>query len=289
VFIASGVTQPAPGHRAEIATVVLHPVVRVLVEPGEQVTVGQTLVELDEDEPRAEVEEQRGVVAEIRASLARLHATPREAERDEARAELESAQIDSRAAEDYLDQLAQLHKQEAIPVRKFVEQEILTRRTRVEERAAQARLDFLLRRPFEHEVAELKSRLTAAEAELLAREAELEHYTIHAPIDGVVSWLDVSLGTVTRPGSRVWGEIFDLSTIDVRVPIAIDELTKLEPTTTVEIITRRKNANVLPARLVYISPMLEPDTDKCAIVVRCDNSEFCLRNRETVQVRFRLP
>ena len=39
--------------------------------------------------------------------------------------------------------------------------------------------------------------------------AELEHYEVQAMMDGVVSWLDVHLGTVSRPGTTVWGEILD--------------------------------------------------------------------------------
>src|SRR5262249_32249527 len=63
----------------------------------------------------------------------------------------------------------------------------------------------------------------AAKASLEAAKAELEHYVVEAAIDGVVSWLDVHLGMVSRPGTTVWGEILDLSEIDVRCEVTPDQ------------------------------------------------------------------
>ncbi len=46
----------------------------------------------------------------------------------------------------------------------------------------------------------------AAMAMLASSQAELEHYTVTAPIDGVVTWLNVVPGMVSRPGTTVWGK-----------------------------------------------------------------------------------
>src|SRR5262249_18495975 len=51
----TGKTQPAPGRKAIIAPVPLHPVVEVLVAPGDRVKKGQVLIKLDADEPEADV------------------------------------------------------------------------------------------------------------------------------------------------------------------------------------------------------------------------------------------
>src|SRR5947199_8538007 len=50
-----GRTQCAPGRKAALAPVPLHPVVEVLVRPGDRVKKGQELVKIDADEPTAEV------------------------------------------------------------------------------------------------------------------------------------------------------------------------------------------------------------------------------------------
>jgi multidrug efflux pump subunit AcrA (membrane-fusion protein) len=69
----------------------MHPVMRILVKPGEFVRAGQRLIEIDSDEPEAEVRAKRAEVEELNFALARFKALPRDEERAEARAQLESA------------------------------------------------------------------------------------------------------------------------------------------------------------------------------------------------------
>src|SRR3954465_12872194 len=57
-----GKTQPVPGRMGQIAPAALHPVTRVLVSPGERVKAGQPLVELDSDEPAADVRAKKAAV-----------------------------------------------------------------------------------------------------------------------------------------------------------------------------------------------------------------------------------
>ena len=58
--------------------------------------------------------------------------------------------------------------------------------------------------------------MLAAEAELSLAQSELKLYTVTASIDGEVAWLDVSPGTVSWPGTLIWGEIVDLRELDIR-------------------------------------------------------------------------
>ena len=62
--------------------------------------------------------------------------------------------------------------------------------------------------------------MLAAEAELALAQSELKLYTVTASIDGEVAWLDVSPGTVSWPGTLIWGEIVDLRELDVRCELS---------------------------------------------------------------------
>jgi multidrug efflux pump subunit AcrA (membrane-fusion protein) len=211
-----GTTRPAPGRKGIIAPVPLHPVIEVKVKPGDRVEKNQVLIMLDSDEPRADVRAKKALLAAQEAALARLRAQPYKEEQAEARAALDSALATAQEAREVLERLGPVFEQGAI-AEKTMHAALRTRdRTAADERVARARLEQLLKRPRKAELAESEAKVVEAKAALEAAEAELEHYAVTAPIDGVVSWLDVYPGTVSRPGTTVWGEVLDLSELDVQ-------------------------------------------------------------------------
>jgi membrane fusion protein (multidrug efflux system) len=126
----------------------------------------------------------------------------------------------------------------------------------------------------------------AAKAALDAAKAELEHYEIRAQIDGVVSWLDVNLGMVSRPGTTVWGEILDLREVDVRCELTLKQLTEVSMGQTAEV--RRKGHYELfgTGRVVYLGIEAHAKTELVPVYVRLANSGEYLRCGEPVHVRF---
>ena len=98
----AGKTQPAHGRQATITSIVLHPIIAVFVAPGDRVKAGQKLIEMDRDEPEAEVRARKADVAELEASLARIKAIPHE-ERAKAKAELEAAGATAAGAREQLN------------------------------------------------------------------------------------------------------------------------------------------------------------------------------------------
>jgi multidrug resistance efflux pump len=288
IFEVVGKTRPCPHRVASIATMVQHPVINIAIAPGDRVAIGQKLIELDADEPEAEVRAKRATVAELKAGLARLKALPRTEERAEARATLEATQITAKHAHEVLDRIHSLHQQDAVSTRQHMEAHTAALKADAEVKAAQAHLDYLLKLPIDQEIAEQESRLAAATAELEACEAEFEHYAIHAPIDGIVSWLDVSLGTVTRPGMTAWGEIVDLSEIDVRCELTAEQVDRLDATRGAEIIERNANRSAWPARVVFVGPSADAKTGLIPVVARIADAGGRLRANTDVTARFKL-
>jgi len=110
---AVGQTQCAPGRRASIAPVPLHPVVEVLVAPGEHVKKGQILVKLDDDEAQADVR--------LKQAL------------------LDSAKAAASEARRFLAKARANH--EVLPEQRLHDAELAVHKTEAEQRAAQAALD----------------------------------------------------------------------------------------------------------------------------------------------------
>jgi multidrug resistance efflux pump len=81
----------------------------------------------------------------------------------------------------------------------------------------------VLRKPADLEIAELEARVAAAKAALEAAQEEVQQVTVAAPVAGVVSRLDVRPGMTAEAGAPAWGEILDLSEIDVRCDLTPQE------------------------------------------------------------------
>ena len=126
----------------------------------------------------------------------------------------------------------------------------------------------------------------AAEAARDASKAELEHYTLEAPIDGVVNRLDVHVGTVSRPGTTVWGEILDLSEIDVRIDLTIAQADRIKIGQPVEVLASVGPKSYGTAKVVFIDLAANRATGAVPAVVRLPNAQGLLRCEVPVRVRF---
>jgi RND family efflux transporter MFP subunit len=230
---AVGHTQCVPGRRASISPVPLHPVVDVLVVPGEHVKKGQALVKLDDDEARADVRHKQAL--------------------------LDGAQSMANEARRFLAKART--KQEILPEQRLHEAELAVHKAEAEERAAKATLD--------------------------SSQAELDHYSVRAGIEGIVSWLDVYPGLVSRPGTSVWGEIVDLRELDVKcelTPKQADDDVALGQL--VEVRLADTERPLPPGRLVFIGSVADHKTGRVPVLVRLRNSDLRIRCGVAASVRF---
>jgi membrane fusion protein (multidrug efflux system) len=125
-----------------------------------------------------------------------------------------------------------------------------------------------------------------ARAALESSQAELEHFTVVAPLDGVVSRLDVNLGTVSLPGRAVWGEILDLSEIDVRCDLAPDQADAVAVGQTVAVSREGYADERWHGQVAFVGVAADPDTGRIPVLVRLPNAEGRFRAGVPVSVRF---
>lgn len=139
-----------------------------------------------------------------------------------------------------------------------------------------------------------------AKAALESAQFELDHHTVEAAIDGIVNRLDVHVGMVSRPGTTIWGEILDLSRIDVACRLSPAQIEQLEAGQKSKLLSEHgmryfgQQADVLhketgaklgAGAVVFIG--LEADSSgSLPALVRMDNPEFKLRCEIPVTVRF---
>jgi multidrug resistance efflux pump len=265
---------------------VQHPVIEVLVGVGDRVKKDQPLIKLDADEPEADVRAKGAALEELKASMARLQAEPRQHDIEEAEATLKAYRIASQAARETFDRLAPLWQGGAIPEQRYHEARAALAKGEADEQAAAARLKRLRKRPFDLEVAEAGAKVAQAVEALKAAEAELEHYTLTAPLDGVVSRLDVTPGAVPWPGRTVWGEILDLTEVDVRCELTPDQADAVAVGQTVAVNPEGRAAGPWYGQVVSVGVSADPDSGRVPVLVRLANPGGRLRSGVAVRVGF---
>jgi len=281
----SGRTQPAPGRSGTIAPVVLHPVEEILVKVGDRVKKDQVLIKIDADEQQAVVRAKKAARAEMEASLAKFKAQPRAEERAEAKAALESVRVSLKEARRFMDRVEELWASGTISEKVYFEGMAARARYEAEERAASARLDKLLKLPIQEEITELEAKIRTAKATVDAEMAELEHYTVQAALDGVITRLDVNVGMVSRPGTTSWGEILDLREIDVRCDLTPRQVEQLAVGQKAEITIPGDPDRRWQGAISSIG-LSANQTGRIPVLIRVANPQETLRSNVEVKVRW---
>jgi RND family efflux transporter MFP subunit len=233
VIGVSGRTQCVLGKRSLIAPVARHPVVEVLVGPGDRVKKGQMLIRLDADEPEADVRAMEDAVT--------------------------AAQITSKEARRYKESTEKLFQSGALPEHRYFEIQTAVLRAEASELAAVAALD--------------------------SAKAELEHYTLRAPTDGVVGELTVCPGAVGLPGRTVWGDILDLSEIDVRCELSVVQADRVHVGQLAEILPGGGTDLAAIGKVVFIGLQGDDVRGVVPIHIRVANPDGRFRCGLTVEVR----
>ena len=131
-----------------------------------------------------------------------------------------------------------------------------------------------------------EAQMHAAEAELDLAQSELKLYTVTASLDGEVAWLDVSPGTVTWPGSLIWGEIVDLRELDIRCELSPAQAEQVAVGQPAEVWLDGKGKPAGTGKIGFIGKVADRNTGFIPVVVRMPNSQERLRAEIVVKVRF---
>ncbi len=225
-----GRTEFVPGRKGIIAPVPLHPVVAVLVAPGDRVKKGQAIVKLDDDEAQADVRAKQAALENSRIGLS------------------ESRRFLGAVEKSY----------QAIPEQSYHAARVAALKAEMDERIAKAALE--------------------------SAQAELEHFVVSAPIAGVVSRLEVHPGMVSRPGTTAWGEILDLSEIDVRCELTPEQADRVSVGQAAEVRPCGKEEAVA-GRVVFVGIAADQATGLVPVIVWLSNPRERLRCNVPVRVR----
>ncbi len=283
-FVVVAKTQPVPGRVGVVSPVAHHRVREVLVSPGDRVTAGQVLVRLGSDD--ADLATKKSALAEWQARLADRRGKSAQQEQAEARAALDEASGAAQQARKTLEGIDPLWAKGNVSEQRHRKAQSAQSVAEAEEKVAAARLERLLKQPADLEIAELEARVAAAKATLEAARGEIQQVIVAAPLTGVVSRMDVQPGMRAEAGAPTWGEILDLSEIDVRCDLTPQEADGVAVGDTAEVTQEGVQYGHWTGQVVNVGSAADQQSGKVPVLVRVKNGGERLRCYVEVSVHF---
>lgn len=187
-------------HKIELASKVVGRVAWVGVEMGDKVQQGQVLVRLEDDEYKARVAQQQGLLDNAKAVLAELEAGPRPQEIEEAKARLDDAQAGLTNAQVNLKRLQGIELSHAISRQQIDDADALVR-----SRAAQVDLQ---RQQYElarignrkEQIDAQRATVRQLEGSLAMTTLDLDNTVIRSPVAATILQRNVEVGEFVTTG-----------------------------------------------------------------------------------------
>jgi RND family efflux transporter MFP subunit len=229
------------------------PVQEIMVAEGDAVQEGAVLLQLDNTEQRLLLE---------RAKLA-FEVAQREVEN---RVAIQSAERSAKLAEQEYDRARE-------SVKKFPDTISQQELDRLENVAEQAKLA-VMKAQHDHALAQLNAQLKAAEVQLA--ETNLAKRKIVAPLTGTVVRVDVQRGEWLTSGQKLV-RIINLNQLRIEGVLDAASAAKLSRQTPITFQPEGSDQRY-PGRLHFISPEVDPFTNKVRVLALVDNPQQQLRS-----------
>ena len=263
--------------RVSIGAVITEQVARIPVDEGQLVRRGDVLIELDDRDERAALEQARASVAQADAKLRQL--------REVALPASEQGLLQAQAT--VLQARQHFERMQTLQARGFVVQSQLDDAQRsleiAESQLRAARLQVETNGPAGSDHALAVTALDQARANLRAAQAKLEQTVIHAPVDGVLIGRSVEPGNVVQPGK----ELMALALAgETQVVVQMDERHLAELAIGQKALA---SADAFPgerfaAELVYINPGVDAARGSVEVKLKVSDPPKFLRQDMTVSV-----
>lgn len=282
-------------HKIDVNSKVTGRVKWIGVEKGDHVQAGQVLVELEDEEFRAQVEQARGPVEAARAYLRELQAGSRPQEIEQAGNNLEEARATLRDDQITLERTRQL-TQAGVLARQQLDDAQARYEADVQKVASLYQAYELTKiGPRQEEIERAQSNLMQAEGQLAYAESQLAATKIRAPVTGTILERTAEKGelvTSTFASSAAGGplgsvvSVADLTDLQVELDIAQDEFSRLRPhqrgVVTTDAYPDRKYNGVL----TEVAPEANRQKATVQVKVQIENADDYLRPDMNATVQF---
>jgi HlyD family secretion protein len=187
-------------HKIEVASKVNGRVAWIGVDKGDKVKAGQVLVRLEDDEYRAQVTQQQGQIANLRAKLAEQQNGSRPEETAKARADVEQAKADLENSKVSLDRTKQLVESGVLSKQALDDAQAKYDGNVAKVNSLQRTLDLSVLGTRKEEIDQVTGQILQARGALDYAETQQSNTTIKAPITGTILDRNVEKGEFITTG-----------------------------------------------------------------------------------------
>jgi HlyD family secretion protein len=283
---------------AALAPAVEGQVLRILARPGDAVTRGQPIVQLDPRIAEANLQEKKAARNELTAALALLKATPRPEQQKMEQLLIEESKNEVRKAEAVIERLEPLLDRKEIPKQQMFDAKIALEQARLQQQKAETQFQVLMLGPRPEAVQEAENRIATAEAAVAAAQTQCDLLTLRAPLDGVLNQIACRLGQTVAPGTPV-GEVTDSRRLDALcwLPPRGRRLVRVGQKAQIQAADSVKNnpecgtppERALAGKVIFLGPTADPQTGNFPVRVHFDNpaERFGIGQTVTVEITVR--
>ena len=262
-----------PHYRIEVASKVVGRVRWMGVEKGDQVTAGDAIVRLEDDEYQARLLESVGMLQSAKARLEELETGSRPEEIERAEADLLEAQAQLKQAEIEFKRATELHKQELISTSEFDQAQFRADGLISRVESLTKTLQLLRLGPRQEDIDSAKAEVKRAEGSVAYNRTLVDATVIRAPVTGTVLERNVEVGELVTTGFV--GErgakgyvvaMADLNDIQIELDISQNDFARVFMNQRAIVATDAYRDRDYAGAVVEISP--EADRQKATVQVK---------------------
>jgi HlyD family secretion protein len=238
----------------------------VLVEEGDFVKTGQTLVRLDDAALRAQIAQAQASVQQAEARLAELRAGNRSEEIAQAQAQVAEAQARADLARERVRRFSSLRSDGAIAQDQL--DEILTEQRRADAslQQAQRRLDELKAGPRPEAIAQAQAQLAQAQSQVQLVAAQLKDTVVTAPRSGKIAERNAFVGDLTSNSKQLF-KIIQNGQLELQVKVPETQLPQIRSGQNVTISADADSSLRLNGTIREIDPLVDAESRQATLKV----------------------
>ena len=260
-------------HKIQLASKSIGRVAWVGVEMGDKVEKGQVLVRLEDDEYRARVAQQQGLVDNAKALLAELEAGSRPQEIATAQARVDQAKAELAIAEISLDRLKGLESTRAVSRQQIDDAMSLVESRKAQLETQRQQLELAKLGPRKEQIDAQRATIRQLEGALTLATIDLDNTVIKSPIAATILSRNVEVGEFVTTGfvgdrgaKGFVVSLADLNDLRVELDVSQNDFAKIAPRQPCWIVTDAYPDKRYAGAVDLISP--EANRQKATVQVR---------------------